>query len=114
MRAERVTNFNRRCGDYKAPHWNSNNDSRSLGLHFSEAAKNLSDKVLLEEHSLREHFAQLASIISIRESMRAQRKTGVLSLLAVLIAAGSMVITAFQSNTWISEIKFFLIKLLHG
>lgn len=113
-RAEFVNYFNRGYGDYKAPYWNSNNESRSLGLYFSEATTNLSDKILLEEHSLREHFAQLASIISIRESMRAQRRTETLSLLAVLIAAGSMVVTVLQSDTWVSEIRFFLVSLLHG
>ncbi|MNJ26254.1 hypothetical protein D3C77_207250 [compost metagenome] len=96
--------FTYRSGDYSAPHWGQKGN-RSLGQFFCNAIKDMSERILAEEHSLREHFEQLANIISIRESMKAQRKTEVLTVLAVLIAAVSMVITALQSSTWVSEVK---------
>lgn len=100
-------NFLFRHGDFKAPGWRGNDTERSLASFLAAVTTERSQRLLFEEHSLREHFEQLANIISIRESLRAQRKSEWITLLALLIATASMVITALQSRAWVLELKNF-------
>ncbi|XXF10213.1 hypothetical protein J3Q00_07640 [Pseudomonas sp. D2-3] len=96
-------------GDYTATNWGDKTSKQSLNKFICFRISDLSGRLLLEEHSLREHFSQLANIISIRESLRAQNSSMVLTVLAVIIATASMVITALQSPAWVLELKRLLV-----
>lgn len=111
-RASHSSNFLYRYGDYSAPGRGSKNELRSLRHFFTQATDHYSDTILVEEHSLREHFDQVANIISIRESVQAQKKTQVLTVLALLVAVLSMVITALQSRSWVEELKLVFASIV--
>lgn len=111
-RASHSSNFLYRYGDYGAPSRGSKKDLRSLRQFFAQATDHYSDTILVEEHSIREHFDQVANIISIRESVHAQKKTQVLTVLALLVAVLSMGITALQSRSWVEELKLLLTSIV--
>lgn len=110
-RASHSSNFLYRHGDYSAPSRGSKKDLRSLRQFFAQANDHYSDTILLEEHSIREHFDQVANIISIRESVQAQKKAQVLTVLALLVAVLSMGITALQNRSWVEELKLLLTSI---
>jgi hypothetical protein len=79
------------CANFTAPGWDRESKHtlhevicRRVRFHSSQ----LSD----EEPALRGHFEQLSTIMSVRESIRAQRRMEWLTLLALLIALASLAI----------------------
>ena len=54
----------------------------------------LAKNVLAEEHALREHLEQLSNILSVRESVTAQRRMEWLTVAALIVAFMSLIVAA--------------------
>ncbi|MDU9033960.1 hypothetical protein NHG95_12470 [Pseudomonas corrugata] len=92
-RSEFLSNFQHGCGVFTSPGWRQDSPVRTIAEEHCGYSKTLSSQVISEEHSLREHFEQLSSIISVRESINAQRRMEFLTISALIIAAGSLVVS---------------------
>jgi hypothetical protein len=55
--------------------------------------RGLSERVLLDEETTREHFQQIATIVSTRESVKAQRRMEFLTVVAVILALASLLLS---------------------
>ncbi|MDH6155965.1 hypothetical protein [Janthinobacterium sp. CG_23.4] len=78
---------------------------------LSEVLRNhvafLSKKTINEEMGVREHFEQLASIMSTRESVKTQRRMEFLTYLTIVLALGSLIVS-LSPDSWIKETKMYL------
>lgn len=84
--------FARSCGDFGSDPWHGG-DRRKLHAEMQEGVRYRATRLAEDEAALRTHFEQLATILSVRESIRLQRWTLFLTLFAVAIAIGSLWIT---------------------
>lgn len=67
----------------------------------------LSKRVINDEVATREHFEQLVSILSTRESVKTQRKMENLTYLTIALALGSLVVS-LSPDLWIKEAKVYI------
>ncbi|WP_152973716.1 hypothetical protein [Pseudomonas libanensis] len=95
-RSEHVSNFAHDCGLFTSPSWRTDDPQRTISKELCQHTNSLAKQVIIEDHSLREHLEQLSSIISVRESIKAQRKMEKLTICALLVAIISALITIFQ------------------
>jgi len=95
------------CEKFTAPVWDRDKERRLIGTYFREQINYLSTRVIAEEHSTREHFEQLASVMSVRESVKAQRKMERLTWIALLVAAASLVVALLPLVDWKSRVKTY-------
>jgi hypothetical protein len=72
----------------------------------------LAKQVRTEEHTAREHFEQLASILSVRESVRAQRRMEWLTLAALFVATGSLAVAIPSIKDWVATLGFNVMSQL--
>jgi hypothetical protein len=112
-RSEHVGNFAYNCDTFTAPNWRPGDAKRTIAEELCEHSNSLASQVIIEEHSLREHLEQLSSIISVRESIKAQRRMEVLTIGALLVAVASTAIAATQNPDWSKAMVVFLTNLLN-
>lgn len=67
----------------------------------------ISDRLLLEESVAREHFEQIASILSTRESVKTQRRMEYLTVLTIFLAVGSLIIS-LSPDSWLKSAKAYV------
>ena len=67
-------------------------------------------EVISEERSIREHFEQLSTVLSVRESVRAQKRIEWLTVVALIVAAASFFVALPPIKDWPDGPK----TLLHG
>lgn len=93
--------------------WRQNEE----GLQLSEVLRShvafLSKKTIDEETGVREHFEQLASIMSARESVKTQRRMEFLTYLTIILALGSLIVS-LSPDSWIKEAKTYLDSKFNG
>jgi hypothetical protein len=85
-------------GKFTAPNRSPDGASRSFASELREGMHHRADQLLAEESATREHFGQLASILSTRESIRAQRRMEILTIAALVVAAASL--AAALPDSW--------------
>lgn len=93
-RSERVALYQHECAHFTAPPWPKAEEPRALATQLREQTGMLAKSVLAEEHALREHLEQLSSILSVRESVTAQRRMEWLTVAALIVAFMSLVVAA--------------------
>jgi len=81
--------FSRSCGDLGTDPWHDG-ERRKLAVEMQSGVRQRASRLMENEASLRTHFEQLTSVLSVRESIRLQRWTLFLSLIAVIVALGSL------------------------
>ncbi|RTY01717.1 hypothetical protein EJ576_09000 [Pseudomonas sp. C 49-2] len=96
-RSEHSSNFVHDCALFYSQNWRPENPPRTISQELCEHTNSLSNQVITEDHSLREHLEQLSSIISVRESIKAQRKMEVLTIFALIVAIISLGMATAQS-----------------
>jgi len=112
-RSEHMLNFVHDCSIFTAPNWRAGDSKRTIAEELCGHSNSLAKQVITEEHSLREHLEQLSSIISVRESIKAQRRMEVLTIGALLVAVASMAIAVIQNSEWSKAMAVFLTNLLN-
>lgn len=80
------------CAKLTAPAWRDGEAPQELAEMIRGQVRHLAKQLSVEEVALREHIEQLASILSVRESIRSQRWTLALTVLALAVAAASLII----------------------
>lgn len=91
------------CGDFTAEPWTNDRPSREFGKELREHVHFRASALIEDESSTREHFEQLSTILSIRESVRAQRKMEVFTIAALLVATVSF--AAAVPDDWTAKLK---------
>lgn len=94
-----------RCADFTAEPWREGEKPAELPGSIRARVSQLSNQLAEEEALLRGQFEQLASILSVRESIRAQKWMFALTILAVLIAAASFVATIPENSAFLNWIS---------
>jgi hypothetical protein len=80
------------CGSFTNSGWRDEDKKRKLYDVIRRQVFRLSSHLAEEEARLRGHFEQLSTILSIRESIKAQRRMELLTVLVLLVAFASLVI----------------------
>lgn len=102
--------FGHFCEPFTAPGFRSDDALRDLTQELGTATNVLSTRLLESEASTREHLEQLSTVISVRESVKAQRRMELLTLLAVVVAAGSFATTV--PDKWIDAMETAFVSLV--
>jgi hypothetical protein len=97
------------CGNFTAKPWGKDQSDRDFANELREIINVRASALINDESSTREHFEQLSTILSIRESIRAQRRMEVLTIVALLVATASLVAAA--PDGWIAMMKQLLDNL---
>lgn len=98
------------CSKFTADGWHKDDKPRDFCDELCQGVHFLATRVGEEESSIRSHFEQISSILSIRESIKAQRRMEVLTVVAVIVAVASL-LTALQPrwldpvNPWSSSVS---------
>lgn len=96
------------CGSFTAPNFGNETTERDFAEELRRILHYTASTLLEDESSTREHFEQLSSVLSIRESIGAQRRMEVLTAAALLVAGLSLA-TAWPES-WDTEIKSWISK----
>jgi hypothetical protein len=91
-------------------HWRKK-DARNLSTEAREHLGFLSKRVMDEDTALRSHLEQMATILNTAESIAAQKRMEKLTIIAVLVAAGSLW-AALPDLTNLAERAFQITSLL--
>jgi hypothetical protein len=83
--------FEGSCGKFTAIGWSEAQGDRNLTTSQYEQTKFLSNQNLSAEHGAREHFEQLSSVLSVRESVKAQQRMEIITIVALLVSVASLI-----------------------
>lgn len=93
------------CSRFTAPAWGKTEKPRELSEEIRGRVHFLASRLTNEETAIRAHFEQLSSILSIRESIKAQRRMEWLTILAVSIAVVSLVVALSSPSKLIHKLN---------
>lgn len=91
------------CGSFTAPNFGDEVTKRDFSEELRSILHHSTLTLLDDESSTREHFEQLSSVLSIRESIGAQRRMELLTVAAFLVAGLSL--AAAWPESWDTKIK---------
>lgn len=103
-RSERSDQYQHECSKFLAPASYGKVEQQEISNMLQGRTNWLATQVLTEEHTAREHFEQLASILSVRESVRAQRRMEWLTLAALFVATGSLAVAIPSIKNWVATL----------
>ncbi len=107
-RSKRPGLYQHECSSFISPKWTNDEEQRDFAEVLCEQTNFLATRVITEEHSTREHFEQLSSILSVRESIKAQRRMEWLTIVALAVAIGSLIVALNPTVDWSSQIRSYL------
>lgn len=102
----KVGMFQHNCENFTQEHWAQNGESLSLPDVLCERTNHLAERLIEEETRVREQFGQLSSILSTRESVKAQRRMELLTVIALLVAFASLAVALPPRSSWPDVIEF--------
>lgn len=108
-RSDHLSQYRHECSSFLAIPWSKEEEQRDIAKTLQEATNWLSTRVISEEHSAREHFGQLASILSVRESARVQRRMEWLTIAALVVATGSFVVAIPSIKEYFTIIRSYVL-----
>lgn len=91
------------CPKFTAPNWRSGEKPRELSEEVRGRVYFLASHLAEEESVIRAHFEQLSSILSISESVKAQRRMELLTVLALIVAIASLAV-ALPHIEWLAKL----------
>jgi len=106
--SKHLGNFKYRCQAFLSPVWGKDDEQCEFSATLCEQTSFLAKQVINEERSLREHFEQLSTVLSVRESVQAQRRMEWLTVMAVVIATASLLVTLHPAGDWLETSSTFL------
>lgn len=92
--------FRHYCENFTQENWNKNGEMLSLPDVLCKRTSHLAARFLEEEAQVREQFGQLSSILSTRESVKAQRRMELLTVIALLVAFASLAVALPPHGSW--------------
>lgn len=98
--SKHVGNYVHECDGFLSPSWRKDDAQRDLAVVLCENTQFLAAKIIGEEHSMREHFEQLSSVLSVRESVRAQKRMEWLTVVALVLASASLFAALPPMKDW--------------
>lgn len=113
-RSEHFAQYHHECSKFLAPAWPKEEEQREIAKVLQDWTNWLATRVIADEHSAREHFEQLASILSVRESVRAQRRMEWLTVAALVVATGSLVVAVPSIKDWFTIICSKVLSIASG
>lgn len=99
------------CERFVSPGFRQGDARREFGTVLREQTQFLAEKVISEESSMREHFEQLSTVLSVRESVRAQKRMEWLTVFALVVAAASLFVALPPIKDWPDPTKALLYGL---
>jgi hypothetical protein len=103
-RSEHSALYQSECSKFIAPAFYKEGEQQEIAKVLQDRTNWLAEQVLTEEHTAREHFEQLASILSVRESVRAQRRMEWLTVAALFVATVSLVVAIPSIKGWFATL----------
>ncbi|QHE86420.1 hypothetical protein [Hydrogenophaga sp. BPS33] len=97
MRTEDKSLYSFQCSKFSATSLWDEKKSKPLAELLCEHTKYLASRTISEEGLTRDHFAQLANIVSVRESVKAQSRMEWLTLMALVVALISLWVSFSKS-----------------
>lgn len=92
------------CGSFSAPGW-ADDPPRDIAESIRARIESLASQLLDDDASTRQQCEQLSSILSVRESVRAQRRMEFLTVVALIVGLTSMLAAvAAIPEKWMAEI----------
>lgn len=79
------------CPAFTAPGWRKDDKPRELSDEIRSTVHALATRLIEEEASIREHFQQLSTILSVQESIKVQRRMEWLTIAALVVACASLI-----------------------
>lgn len=107
-RSKNVHYYTHECERFFSIGLRETDPRREFGIVLRGQTQFLAEKVISEERSMREHFEQLSTVISVRESVRAQKRMEWLTFFALVVAAASLFATLFPIKDWPETTKDLL------
>lgn len=83
---------NHDCPSFITPGWRDEDKPRELAEEIRGGVNYLANRLTEEEVSIREHFEQVSAVLSVRESIKAQRRMEWLTVLALVVAFASLMV----------------------
>jgi len=90
-KAEQAGWYRHDCPTFTAPSWMRGDKPCELSEEIRGAVHALATRLIEEEASIREHFQQLSAILSVQESIKAQRRMEWLTIAALVVAFASLI-----------------------
>lgn len=90
-RCKSPVHFASGCGKFTAIGWSEAQGDRDLETSQYEQTKYLSGQNISAEHGAREHFEQLSSVLSVRESVKAQKRMEFITIVALFVSVASLI-----------------------
>lgn len=94
------------CGRFMAADWSDKSRTRDFANDLQTNLHRTASALIEDESSTREHFEQLSTVLSIRESIRAQRRMELVAVLALVVA--TITLAADMPEGWFVYVKEYL------
>lgn len=91
------------CGRFMATDWSDKSRTRDFASQLQANLHRTASALIEDESSTREHFEQLSTILSIRESVRAQHRMELVAVLALVVATITLAID--MPEGWFAYMK---------
>lgn len=95
------------CPSFTAPGWGDGAKPRELIEEIRGSVNYLANRLTEEEVSIREHFEQVSAILSVRESIKAQRRMEWLTVLALVVAFASLMVALLPRDKLAQDLDAF-------
>lgn len=102
-KSEHVRSYSWACGTFREAPLREGDEAREIAEVLRAQTAHVSARVLVDEETTREHFDQIATIISTRESVKTQRRMEVLTVITVVLALCSLL--AALPSSWVKALE---------
>lgn len=100
------------CGDFVTQEWgHDRNRTYTLAEALASRMRGLAEHFSKDEASTREQFEQVASILSIKESIRAQKRMEILTVVALLVAFLSLLVALPSISEWPDDMRKWMSRV---
>jgi hypothetical protein len=97
------------CSRFMSPKWLADAEQQDFAKMLCEQTHFLAARVIAEEIATREHFTQLASILSVRESIKTQCWMWWLAVFAFVVTASSLIVAIYPKIDWPAKLLSWLV-----
>lgn len=101
--SSRAGQYKHHCGQFTAAAWEKDGPERELAEQLRLKVHSEATRLIEDESSTREQFEQFSTVLSIRESIRTQRRMEWLTVVALLVATLSLL--AAVPDPWVERLK---------
>jgi hypothetical protein len=106
--SEHASAYAWRWEDFRSEPMRDGGERTRLAEAFRFQTRNLSERVIVDDEATRAHFEQIASILSTRESVKAQRRMEWLTVFTAILAVASLLV-ALLPQPWSNSIQSYLL-----